>query len=130
MAYPTPATSVAELLGMLTGIAHVDGDRLVIDDERRFRDEGVRAAAWSATFSDDADVIEAARWIIWEAAQLLGSPSASIYDLYMARGRGEVHGFTVPAVNLRTQVFDMAAADVPRGRAARCRRDHLRAGAE
>ncbi len=26
----------------------------------------------------------------------------------MARGRGEVHGFTVPAVNLRTQVFDMA----------------------
>jgi len=28
----------------------------------------------------------------------------------MARGRGEVSGFTVPAVNLRTQVFDMAAA--------------------
>ncbi len=26
----------------------------------------------------------------------------------MARGRGEVSGFTVPAVNLRTQVFDMA----------------------
>jgi fructose/tagatose bisphosphate aldolase len=28
----------------------------------------------------------------------------------MARGRGEVSGFTVPAINLRTQVFDMAAA--------------------
>jgi hypothetical protein len=28
----------------------------------------------------------------------------------MARGRGEVQGFTVPAINLRTQVFDMAAA--------------------
>ena len=28
----------------------------------------------------------------------------------MARGRGEIHGFTVPACNLRTQVFDMAVA--------------------
>ena len=26
----------------------------------------------------------------------------------MARGRGEVHGFTVPAINLRAQTFDMA----------------------
>ena len=36
--------------------------------------------------------------------------SASIHELYMARGRGEVSGFTVPAVNLRTQVFDMVGA--------------------
>ena len=26
----------------------------------------------------------------------------------MARGRGEVHGFTVPAINIRAQTFDMA----------------------
>ena len=110
MAYPTPATSIAELMTALDGIAHVDDGRLVIDDEQRFRDEGVRATVWSATFSTEKDVLEAGRWIIWEASQLLGSPSASIHDLYMARGRGEVHGFTVPAVNLRTQVFDMAVA--------------------
>ena len=36
-------------------------------------------------------------------------PSASIHELYMARARGEYSGFTVPAINLRTQVFDMAA---------------------
>ena len=36
----------------------------------------------------------------------------------MARGRGEVGGFTVPAINLRTQVFEMAAAVF---RAARAR---------
>src|SRR5204863_4905856 len=29
-------------------------------------------------------------------------------ELYMARGRGEVHGFTVPAINIRAQTFDMA----------------------
>jgi len=108
MPYPTPARSIAELLGALDGIVHIDGERLVIDDEPRFRAEGVRATVWSATFSTEKDVVDAARWIIWEASQELGARSASIHELYMARGRGEIHGFTVPAVNLRTQVFDMA----------------------
>ena len=108
MSYPTPAASVSELMSALAGSAHVADGRLLIDDEARLRGEGIRAAAWSATFATDAAVIEAARWIVWEASQLLGAPSASIHELYMARGRGEVHGFTVPAVNLRTQVFDMA----------------------
>jgi fructose/tagatose bisphosphate aldolase len=94
----------------LEGTAHVSDGRLVIDDEAAFRSEGVRTTVWSATFSSDSAVVEAARWMIWEASLALGAPSASIHDLYMARGRGEVHGFTVPAVNLRTQVFDMAAA--------------------
>ena len=110
MAYPTPAGSVTELMAALDGIAHIADDRLVIDDEPRFRDEGVRSAVWSATFSAEKDVIDAARWIIWEASQELGARSASIHELYMARGRGEIHGFTVPACNLRTQVFDMAMA--------------------
>ncbi len=110
MSFPTPAGSVAELIAALEGAAHLDGERLMIDDERRFRDDAIRAAVWSATFSTDKDVIDVARWIIWEASQELGARSASIHDLYMARGRGEIHGFTVPACNLRTQVFDMAVA--------------------
>jgi len=109
MPHPMPAASVTELMAVLSGSAHVTDGRLVIDDEAQMRSDGIRAVAWSATFSDDKDVVDAARWIVWEASQLLGAPSASIHDLYMARGRGEVHGFTVPAVNLRTQVFDMAA---------------------
>ena len=109
MAYPTPAATVSDLMAALAGSAHVAGGELVIDDESRLRGDGIRATVWSATFSEDKDVVEAARWIVWEASQLLGAPSASIHDLYMARGRGEVHGFTVPAINLRTQVFDMAA---------------------
>ncbi|HYI22779.1 MAG TPA: class II fructose-bisphosphate aldolase [Candidatus Limnocylindrales bacterium] len=111
MTYPVPASSVGELLDALSGIAHVEGGRLVIDDESAFRERGVDICVWSATFSEEhKDVIEVARWLIWEASQQLGSPSASIHDLYMARGRGEVKGFTVPAVNIRTQVFDMAGA--------------------
>ena len=34
----------------------------------------------------------------------------SINDLYLARGRGEIGGFSVPAMNLRTMTFDLARA--------------------
>jgi fructose/tagatose bisphosphate aldolase len=110
MAHPLPAGSVGELLRGLEGVARVDGNRLVVEDAQQFRQQGVRDVVWSATFSEDGQVVAAARWIIWQAAHELGAISWSIHDLYLARGRGEVGGFTVPAVNLRTQVFDMAAA--------------------
>jgi len=110
MTAPRVAASVGELVSYLDGIAHVDGDRLVIDDVAAFRAGGIKDVAWSATFSEDEATVEAARWIVWEASQELGSPSASIHDLYMARSRDEYSGWTEPAINLRTQVFDMAAA--------------------
>jgi fructose/tagatose bisphosphate aldolase len=105
---PYVATSAPDLLARLDGIAHLEGARLVIDDEARFRDTGVRDVAWTAAFAGDEGAVEAARWLVWEAAQELGARSASIQDLYMARARGEVSGFTVPAINLRAQTFDMA----------------------
>ena len=35
---------------------------------------------------------------------------ASIHEFYMARGRGEFSGFTVPAINLRSMTYDLARA--------------------
>ena len=105
---PHVATSPADLIETLRGSAHLDGDRLAIDDERAFRDTAIRDLAWTAAFSTDEPTTEAAQWIVWEASQALGAPSASIQELYLARGRGEVSGFTVPAVNIRAQTFDMA----------------------
>jgi fructose/tagatose bisphosphate aldolase len=105
---PYVATSAADILARLEGIAHLETDRLVVDDERRFRAEAIRDLAWTAAFSGDDEAIEAARWLVWEASQALGARSASIQGLYAARGRGEVSGFTVPAINIRAQTFDMA----------------------
>jgi len=105
---PTVAASVPELLGLLDGIVRIEGDRLVVVDEAVLRGKGIRDIAWTATFSGDAATVEAARWIVWEASQQLGARSASIQGLYDARARGEVAGFTVPAINLRAQTFDMA----------------------
>jgi fructose/tagatose bisphosphate aldolase len=110
MTQPTIARSADELLRALNGSAHIDGERLVVDHEKAFREDATRTLAWTQTFGDDAGALDAARWIVWEASQQLGAPSASIHELYMARGRGDVGGFTVPAFNVRTQVFDMARA--------------------
>ncbi|HVO35468.1 MAG TPA: class II fructose-bisphosphate aldolase [Gemmatimonadales bacterium] len=53
---------------------------------------------------------DAARWLLWELGQLVGVRPASIHDLYMARGQGKVHGFTVPAINIRGMAYDSARA--------------------
>ncbi len=105
---PYTATSIADLLAHLDGIAHIADDRLVIDDEARFRSQAAADLAWTAAFTGDEPAAETARWIVWEASQALGARSASIQELYMARSRGEISGFTVPAMNLRAQTFDMA----------------------
>jgi fructose/tagatose bisphosphate aldolase len=105
---PTVASSVPQLLDLLADVARLDGERMVIDNVAAFRDRSIRDLAWTSAFSDDDGTVDVARWLIWEASQQLDARSASIHDLYMARGRGEVHGFTVPAINLRAQTFDMA----------------------
>lgn len=108
MKSPFVASTIPELLERLEATAVVKDGRLTITDAPAFRERAVADVVWSATFSEDPDTVAAARWIVWEASQALGCSSSSIHELYMARGRGEVSGFTVPALNLRTQVFDMA----------------------
>jgi fructose/tagatose bisphosphate aldolase len=68
-------------------------------------DEVVRLAV----FGDD-DERALARFAIHAAAPELGAVSSSIQGLYSARGRGEVSGFTVPAVNIRGMAYDMSRA--------------------
>ncbi len=105
---PHVADSVSDLLARLGGVLRIDGQSVVVEDETRLRADGIRDLAWTAAFGDQPDVVSAAQWLVWEASQTLGARSASIQDLYVARGRGEVSGFTVPAINIRAQTFDMA----------------------
>jgi fructose/tagatose bisphosphate aldolase len=105
---PEVERSVASLISRLSGIVDWHEGRFVVDDVARLRADGIRDLAWTAAFSEDPATVEVAQWIVWEAAQELGARSASIHELYMARARREVGGFTVPAVNIRAQTFDMA----------------------
>ncbi|MEW5917794.1 MAG: class II fructose-bisphosphate aldolase [Gemmatimonadota bacterium] len=60
-----------------------------------------------AVFGDEQTKANA-RWLIWEVAQQIGVRPSSIHELYMARGRGEVGGFTVPAINVRGAAYATA----------------------
>jgi fructose/tagatose bisphosphate aldolase len=97
-------------LDTLFGKAVSVGDGSVtVTDERALAgapmDALVRAAVFGTTEERDH-----ARWLIWEIGQAVGVRAASIHDLYMARGRGEIGGFTVPAINVRGMSYDTARA--------------------
>ncbi|MDP2830683.1 MAG: class II fructose-bisphosphate aldolase [Candidatus Omnitrophota bacterium] len=47
---------------------------------------------------------------ILDIAYKKGIYPSSIHELYMARGKGEFGGFTVPAMNLRSMTYDLARA--------------------
>src|SRR5262245_55252096 len=67
------------------------------------------ALVHAAVFGDE-DEKGHARWMIWEIGQAVGVRAASIEGLYLARGRGEVGGFTVPAINSRGATYDTVRA--------------------
>ncbi len=84
------------------GVVHVHNpDALASEDMDRLVHEAV--------FGEPLDR-EQARWLIWEIGQAVGVRPATIHDLYIARGRGECHGFTVPAINVRGASYDTARA--------------------
>ena len=124
---PTVATSPADLLTVLSGSAHLDDDRLVIDDEAAFRGAAIADLAWTAAFSRTRPRPAAAQWLVWEASQALGARSASIQELYDARARGEVVGLHGPGDQPARPGVRHGPDDLRRGRGGRCRRGHPRA---
>lgn len=62
----------------------------------------------TAVFSKDNQKKTAARAAIRALAEKQGIFPSSIHPLYMAFGRGEIYGFTVPALNIRALTYDTA----------------------
>src|SRR6187551_557905 len=90
------------------GVIQVPGG-VKIRDQAKLRSAATDRLAWQAVFGSAEDR-DAARWLIWELGQATGARPASINALYQARGRGEVGGFTVPAINVRAMAYDTARA--------------------
>jgi fructose-bisphosphate aldolase, class II len=80
---------------------------VTVTDERALMSDALDELARDAVFGAQ-DARDRARWLIWEIGQAVGVQPASIHDLYIARGRGETHGFTVPAINVRGMAYDTA----------------------
>ena len=102
--------TVGELSSHLKGCgALAPGDGFTIADGERFRREVLDSLVWTAVFGN-AEVREVCRRKIRDAARQFRILPASIAPLYEARGRGEVSGFTVPAINVRVLSYDTARA--------------------
>ena len=91
-------------------ILKLDGSDVRILDEAKLKSELIDDLIYTAVFSPDQATREAACWLIRRAAAAMGIMSASIQPLYEAMGRGEVKGFTVPAINIRAITYDVAQA--------------------
>ena len=72
--------------------------------------ERVDELARTAAFGDTADARGDARWTIRSLAAAAGIRPTSIHDLYIAMGRGDAGGFTVPAINVRAMAYDTTRA--------------------
>src|SRR6516164_5388509 len=72
--------------------------------------ETIDRLVWTAVFGADPELRGTARWNIRTAAAAAGIRPSSIHDLYIAMGRGDAGGFTVPAINVRAMVYDTARA--------------------
>jgi len=77
--------------------------------ERRPSNDEIDQLVHSAVFGENG-ARESARTELWNLGQAQGPRPASIHDLYLARGRGECNGFTVPAINVRMLAYDTERA--------------------
>ena len=103
-------SSTDQLKKAIDGILRIEGDSVRVLDEKRLRGSLVDHLVYSAVLSGDAGVRQAARWLIRRAGVTLGVLPSSIQSLYEAMGRGEVKGFTVPAINIRGLTYETAQA--------------------
>src|ERR1043166_4784489 len=99
----------AALDGLFGAAVSVARGSVTVNDAKALASGAMDRLVRAAVFEDDLTRAHA-RWLIWELGQAVGVRPASIHDLYLARGRGEVRGFTVPAINVRGMAYDTARA--------------------
>jgi fructose-bisphosphate aldolase class II len=100
--------SVAQMIDALKPAVVVAGDTIQVASGVPI--QTIDRLAWTAAFGADAEIKGTARWIIRGIGAHMGVVPASIHDLYVAIGRGDAKGFTVPAMNLRAMTYDTARA--------------------
>jgi len=95
----------AELIKLLDGSVELKDGGITIIDDIKLRGNIEKLVKKAVLSVDDVEKY-VARYLVRLVAAEAGAHPASIHDLYMARGRGDVPNiFTVPAINLRGLTF-------------------------
>jgi len=104
--------SMQDLIKGVSAAAEVTDREVRVTNAGAVSGAMVDSLAWTAAFGAAPDLRGTARWIIRSLAAHAGIRPASIHDLYIAMGRGDAGGFTVPAINVRAMAYDTARAVV------------------
>jgi fructose/tagatose bisphosphate aldolase len=104
--------SVKEMTDAVKPAASVLSDRVSVTNPGAVGGELIDRLVETSVFGGDAELKGTARWILRSLAAAAGIRPASIHDLYMAMGRADAGGFTVPAINVRAMSYDTARAVV------------------
>ncbi len=103
------SNELKELLALVDNSLSVDGTTVKVLNADKFRANVGKLVERSALASDSS--VGWSRYLIRAAALELGVYPASIHELYMARGRGDIPmTFTTPAFNLRALSHHAARA--------------------
>jgi len=103
------SNQIQELLDLVENSLSVDGSTVKVIDAAKFRKNVGKLVERSALASDST--AGWSRFLVRSAALELGVYPASIHELYMARGRGDVPmTFCTPAFNLRALSYHAARA--------------------
>jgi fructose-bisphosphate aldolase class II len=95
------------LIALLDGSIEADENSVSVKNPKKLKTHIHKLSEITALESGKRSAL--ARFLVRGAALDLGIVPASIHDLYLARGRGEVPPkFTVPAINLRVLPFHAA----------------------
>src|SRR4030043_769107 len=102
-------STIEELINLLDGSLVLTDHHFEVKDRNRLQ-ANIHKLAEIASLGNSLEK-GSAQYIIRQAALAFGAIPASILDLYLARGRGEIPlSFSVPAINLRMLAFDSARA--------------------
>ena len=99
-----------EITQQLKNIATPNNGGLKIENADKLRGDSLDQLIQNAVLNPSAEIKGLSRFFIKSAALELGIVSSSIQGLYEARGRGEVKGFTVPALNIRGLPYELCRA--------------------
>lgn len=99
-----------EITQQLKNIATPNNGGLKIENADKLRGDVLDQLIQNAVLNPSAEIKGMSRFLIKSAALELGIVSSSIQGLYEARGRGEVKGFTVPALNIRGLPYELCRA--------------------
>ncbi len=98
-----------DLFNDLKGVIDIQKNGVVkIIDRDLLRNKKIDTIVYNAVFNKEGTMKDAARWLIRNVANTLGAVPSSIHSLYVAMGRKEYKGFTVPAINIRGLTYDVS----------------------